>query len=156
MKATGQPGVSGCVGGGGGRGETETENFKYKIVLRALQRWRAARDVLWLGLSDGLVAVAAGEGPIPGVLSILPTTCCNKSGIPRQSIRSVLRLLGSSLSVFLWPARPADTALPTSRPQRQLSQSQRKLWFLSDTNIHLAAWNFVKTTRSFFYLIIHL
>ena len=155
MKATGQPGVSGCVGGGGGaEGETETENSKYKIVLRALQRWRAARDVVWLGLSDGLVAVAAGEGPIPGVLSILPTTCCNKSGIPRQSIRSVLRLLGSSLSVFLWPPGPEHTAL--SARQGNSRNHKGKLLFISETEIHLAAWNFAKTTLFFFYLIIHL
>ena len=51
-----------------------------------------------------------------GVLTILPTTCCNKSGIPRQSIRSVGSLLGSSQSTsvplsILPPAPPAQSHL---------------------------------------------
>lgn len=53
------------------------------------------------------------------VLTILPTTCCNKSGIPRQSIRSVGSLLGSSQSTSV----PLPILPPAPPSQSQLSRT---------------------------------
>ena len=66
---------------------------------------------------------AGGEGEgvrwwVVAVLSTLPTTCCNKSGIPRQSIRSVAS--GRRLESV---SGPLACLTPTPPPPTPLSLS---------------------------------